>query len=131
MEGERKQVMGCTAPGAPLTHPNSFIAIIIAFLSLLLSAAFSIPLAWSHSSQRGYLMTSQRATCQCVQAHAHIHSHTQTHTQEQRSWPQYLHIFFSFSTPEKLFFFSLKSGDKNFTLETDGSYWLLLSCLEV
>lgn len=31
-------------PEAQLTHPNSFIAIIIAFLSLLLESAFSIPL---------------------------------------------------------------------------------------
>lgn len=125
MEGERKQVSGCTPPGAQLTHPNSFIAIIIAFLSLLLSAAFSIPLAWSHSSKRCYRMTSQRATCHCAQARAH------THTQERRPRPQYLHIFFSFSPSEKLFFLSLKRSDKDFTLETDGSCWLLLSCSEV
>lgn len=76
-------------------------------------------------------MTSQRATCHCAQACAHTQTHTHMHTQECRPRPQYLHIFFIFSTPEKLLLFSLKSGDKDFTLKTDGSYWLLLSFLEV
>lgn len=56
---------------------------------------------------------------------------THAHTRERRSRPQYLHIFFSFSPSEKLFFLSLKRSDKDFTLETDGSCWLLLSCSEV
>lgn len=59
------------------------------------------------------------------------YTHTHTCTQEWRSRPQYLHIFFSFSPSEKLFFLSLKRSDKDFTLETDGSCWLLLSCSEV
>lgn len=103
--------MGCRAPGAQLTHPNSFIAIIIAFLSLLLSPAFSILLAWSHSSQRGYLMTSQSLVIV-----AHTHTHTHAHRGGTLGLPSsFLPLLLW------LFFFSLKSGDKDFTLETGGS----------
>lgn len=55
--------------GGPADSPNQHYCIIIAFLSLLLSLAFSIPLAWSHSSHRVYLMALWRAT-----SHYYIHS---------------------------------------------------------
>ncbi|MEQ2290439.1 hypothetical protein AMECASPLE_003326 [Ameca splendens] len=42
----------------PADSPNQHNCIIIAFLSLLLSPAFSIPLAGSHSSYSVYLLTT-------------------------------------------------------------------------
>lgn len=58
-----------------------------------------------------------------TESHLSLHISTRAHTDT--------HTHFSFSTSEKLFFFSLKRGDKDFTVETFGSYWLLLSCSEV
>lgn len=60
--------------GGPADSPNQHYCIIIAFLSLLLSPAFSIPLAWSHSSQRVYLMALRRVT-----PHEYTCSVTHTH----------------------------------------------------
>lgn len=48
--------------GGPADSPNQHYCIIIAFLSLLLSPAFSVPLAWSHNSQSVFLMALRRVT---------------------------------------------------------------------
>lgn len=102
----------------PADSPNQHYCIIIAFLSLLLSPAFSIPLARSHSSHRVYLMGLWRAT-----SHHYIYSitHTHVHTQSMPycfspfnlNTPSSHSDFFSSLTSPELFFLSLKNSDND------------------
>lgn len=95
----------------PADSPNQHYCIIIAFLSLLLSPAFSIPLAWSHSSHRVYLMGLWRATSHhYVYSITHTYTYTYTlnqcHTVSLRSiliTPAYLLSFFCFSLLQSYF----------------------------
>lgn len=130
-------------PGHPLHNgesaggladsPNQHYYIIIAFLSLLLSLAFSIPLAWSHSSHRVYLMESHFSPL-------HLLYYMPSHTyycicaslfRSSPSLQRILVLSFALLPPLESFLCSLKNSDNDFALETHHGYSPLLSCFKL
>ena len=132
---ERNQVIYCTMPEAQLTHPTSFIALLLHFFHYCYRLPFqylwlgvTVPIEftlWPHGEP---LLTTTSAL---------LHTHTLTHTFPMpcsllnHNTPSTPPVFFSPLPSLELFFSSLKNGDNNLPWKHHHFYSLVLSCFKV